>query len=67
MVDDIDIWRLARQVIAAFDDCAEIHATTREHRLLELGDVDGAAVWRRVLEAIQTLKADKTPDGMVPH
>jgi hypothetical protein len=35
----------------------------RHDELLEAGDIEGSGVWKRVLAAIDTLSAEKQPDG----
>ena len=44
--------------IDQYSDEAPIHAAMRADELLENGDLDGAAVWRRIVTAINELLAD---------
>jgi hypothetical protein len=56
MIDDPDIFRAAKLLIDQHGNDAPIRAAQRADELLEEGDVDGAVVWRRIIEAIDELK-----------
>ena len=56
MIDDPDIYRAAKLVIDQQGDVAGDFAAGRADLLLEDGDMEGAAVWRRILEAIEELQ-----------
>ncbi len=43
---------------------APIHAAMRADELLEAGDLDGVAVWRRILRAMEELQGEE-PAGRV--
>ncbi len=58
MVDDLDIYRAANELIDQHGDEAPIHAAMKADAMLETGDLDGAAVWRRIIGAINELLAD---------
>ncbi len=55
MIDDPDIFRAAKLVIDQHGSDAPIRAAQRCDELAELGDLDGVAVWRKILEAIDEL------------
>ena len=55
MIDDPDIFRAAKLLIDKHGDDAAIRAAQRADELADEGDMDGAAVWRRILEAIDEL------------
>ncbi len=64
MVSDLDIWRTANVIIKQYGQDAPIHAAMRADAMLDKGDLDGYAVWRRILRAIDemgntTLSADQ--------
>ncbi len=59
MIDDPDIFRAAKLMIDQHGADAPIRAAQRADELLEEGDVDGAAVWRRILEAIEELQRER--------
>ena len=62
-MDDKDIWRSAHAYIKRYGDDAKIHAAMRADEMLGKGDLDGAAVWRRVIEAIGEL-GNTTPGSV---
>ncbi len=64
MTSDIDIFRSANVLIREHGDKAAIHAAMRADELLEAGDLDGAATWRRIIKAIEKLNA--TERGNAP-
>ena len=55
-VAEIDLWRSAKLLIDQHGDEAAIHAAMRADELLDAGDLDGAAVWRRIIRAIEELQ-----------
>ena len=55
MIDDPDISRAAKLLIDQHGDDAAIRAAQRADELLDEGDVDGALVWRQIIEAIDEL------------
>ena len=63
-MDDRDIWRSAKALIDQHGDDAVIHAAMRADELLDDGDLDGAATWRRVIQAIKDLETTE-PSGSV--
>jgi len=56
-MDGKDIYRSAKLIIDQFGDDAPIEAAMRADGLLEKGDPGGVAVWKRVLRAIEELRA----------
>ena len=56
MIDDPDIFRAAKLMIDQHGIDAPIRAAQRADKLLDDGDMDGAAVWRRILAAIDELR-----------
>ncbi len=61
MIPDLDIFRSAQVLVKQHGQDAPIHAAMRADELLEAGDLDGVAVWRRILRAIEELQ------GTVPR
>ena len=55
MINDPDIFRAAKLLIDKHGNDAAIRAAQRADGLLNGGDMDGAAVWRQILEAIDEL------------
>ena len=56
MISDPDFFRAAKLLIDQHGIDAPIRAAQRADELLDEGDVDGATVWRRILEAIDELR-----------
>ncbi len=48
-------------------ECLAIHAAMQADELLDKGDLDGTAVWRRIVSAINELLAGKPGDGARIH
>ena len=64
MTSDLDIYRSAKLLLDEHGDEAPIHAAMRADAMLDKGELDGAAVWRRVLKAIkETLRTE--PEGQM--
>ena len=61
MVDDLDIYRSANELIQQHGDEAPIHAAMQADALLEKGDFDDAAVWRRIVKAVEMLRQREEP------
>ena len=51
VTSDLDIQRTANLLIMQHDDKAPIHADMRADSMLEAGDLDGQAVWKRIIVA----------------
>jgi hypothetical protein len=64
MIPEIDIWRVANLMLSRYGDEADIESAIRAEELFEEGDHNGAAVWRRVIDAIVQL-LNTTPPGPV--
>ena len=64
-IDDIDIYRSARLLISRHGDDAAIIATKRATEMLDAGNVDDYAVWKRILRAIERLESTKPGPGAV--
>jgi hypothetical protein len=64
MIPEIDIWRVANLMLRRYGDEADIESAIRAEELFEEGDHNGAAVWRRVIDAIAEL-LNTTPPGPV--
>ena len=65
MIPEIDIWRIANLMMKRYGEEADIEtAMLRAEELFDEGDHNGAAVWRRVINAIAQL-LNTTPPGPV--
>ena len=57
MTSELDIYRAANLVIKHHGADAIIEAARMVDRMLDLGDLDGRDVWRRIRRAIELLQA----------
>jgi hypothetical protein len=63
MNSDLDVYRSAKLLIDQHGDEAAIHAAMRTDELLDAGDLDGVAVWRRIIRAIEELQRKEPREG----
>ena len=63
MTSDIDIYRTANVLVKQHGQNAPIHAAMRADELLEAGDMEGCAVFKRVLKAIEEMLSKERPPG----
>ena len=63
MIPDLDIYRSANLLVKRHGQDAPIQAAMRADAMLEKGDLDGYAVWRRILRAVGELLSKKRPPG----
>ena len=63
---DLDIYRSAKLLVDQHGDEAPIHAAMRADELLGAGDLDGCAVWKRIVNATkELLSKERSPGGSV--
>ena len=62
MTSNLDIYRSAKLLIDRQGDEAPIHAAMRADAMLEKGDMEGWAVWLRIVKAVGVL-LDAEPPG----
>ena len=63
MTSDLDIYRSANVLVKQHGQDAPIEAAMRADAMLDNGDLDGYAVWKRVIKAVEELMSKKRPDG----
>ncbi len=56
MIPDLDIYRSANLLMQQHGQDAPIHAAMRADAMLDKGDLDGVAVWKRILRAVEELQ-----------
>jgi hypothetical protein len=56
MIPDLDIYRAAKLLVDQHGQDAPLRAAERAGDLLEAGDVEGAAIWRAIMGAIEELQ-----------
>jgi hypothetical protein len=63
MIPDIDIWRSAHILVKQHGEDAPVEAAQRADAMLEAGDLDGHAVWLRIVKAVRELPSTERPAG----
>ncbi len=66
-MDDIGIFRSAKLLIDRHGDEASIIAIKRATKMLDAGDVDGYAVWKRTVVAIKDMQRETPRPGEHRH
>jgi len=66
MTSDLDIYRSAKLLIDQHGEDAPIFAAMQADKCLEGGDLDGKAVWMRVIGAIKELLNQQPPGSDTP-
>ncbi len=67
MVPNLDIYRSANLFVKHHGQDAPIHAAMRADAMLEKGDLDGYAVWKRILRAVEELQGAVPKSGEAVH
>ena len=67
MTSDLDIYRSANELIKQFGDAADIEAAMRADERLAAGDMEGEAVWLRIVKAVEELLSEERPKGEKVH
>ncbi len=67
MIPDMDVFRSANLLIKQHGQDALIHAAMRADAMLEAGDLDGVATWRRILRAVEELQRVEPGSGAQVH
>ncbi len=67
MIPDLDIYRAASLLVKQHGEDAPIEAAMRADAMLEAGDLDGYAVWRRILRAVGELRGTEPKSGEAVH
>ncbi len=64
MTSDLDIYRSAQALVKRHGQDAPIHAAMRADATPEAGDLDGYAVWKRIVRAVEELLSKERPAGV---
>ncbi len=56
MIPDLDIYRVANLLVKRHGQDAPIEAAMHADAMLDKGDLDGYAVWKRILRAVEELR-----------
>ena len=67
MTSDLDVYRSANELIKQYGDAANIDAAMRADELMDAGDMEGEAVWLRIVKAIEELLSEERPKDAKVH
>ncbi len=67
MTSAFDIYRSANLLVKQHGQDAPIHAALWADTMLEKGDLEGYAVWKRVLRAVEELQGAEPKLGEAVH
>ena len=67
MTSALDIYRSAQLLVDQHGDEAPIFAAMEADAMLDKGDLDGAAVWRRIVRAVEELQREEPGPGERKH
>ena len=59
MIPDLDTYRTANVLAKRHGEDAPVEAAMRADAMLEAGDLDGHAVWKRILWAVREVLGDR--------
>jgi hypothetical protein len=63
VIPDLDIYRSANLLVKRHGADAPIHAAMRADAMLDKGDLEGYAVWKRILRAVGELQRAERVQG----
>jgi len=67
MISDLDIYRSAKVIMKRYGKDAQIHSTKRASAMLDKGDLDAYAIWKRILRAVEELQKAAPKSGEAVH
>ena len=67
MTTDLDIYRSAHALIQQHGEAAAIEAAMKADSMLDKGDLDGAAVWRQIVAAVNEMQRAEPKPGERRH
>ena len=67
MTSNLDIYRTASVLIREHGEAAALEAAQRADAMLEIGDVEGKAVWLRVLHAAEEIQRKERREDEAAH
>ncbi len=67
VIPDLDIYRSANVLIREHGEDAALEAARRADAMLKRGDMEGAAVWKRVLKAVEEMQRTERREGEAAH
>ena len=63
MISDLDIYRSANVLRRQHGEDATLEAAMRADSMLEKGDLDGYAVWKRIVKAVEEIHRTERKPG----
>ncbi len=63
LIPDLDIYRTANVLVKHHGQDAPIHAAMRANELLDKGNMEGCAVFKRVIKAVEEMLSKERPPG----
>ena len=66
-LSDLDIYRTANVLIKQHGEDVTIEDAMRADAMLEKGDLDGYAAWKRIVRAVGEMLAKEQPAGSEVH
>ena len=64
MIPDLDTYRTAQVLVKHHGQDAPIQAAMRADAMLDKGDLEGRATWKRIVKAVEELLSKERPAGM---
>ncbi len=64
MTSGLDIFRSANLLVKQHGADASIQAAMKADAILDKGDLDGYAAWKRIIKAVEELLSKERPAGM---
>ena len=64
MIGESELYRAAQRYFDFHGETAAAEATIRANYLMTSGDVDGAALWHRIIETLEAIQATAPGDGL---
>ncbi len=66
-IPDLNIYRSAQVLVRQHGPNAPIHAAMQADAMLEKGDLDGLAMWKRILRVVEELQRTAPKSGEAVH
>lgn len=67
MISDLDIYRSDQALIQQHGNATAIEAAMNADAMLDKSDMDGAAVWFRIIDAVHNLQREVPRAGETRH
>ncbi len=67
MTSDLDIYRSANVLIREHGEGAALEAAQRADAMLEKGDMEGCAVWKRIVAAVEEIERTERREDEAAH